>query len=71
MILEMESCDLKEGSRSFTEQDQKLTVVDLAITVEICLIDHLLDVDFSKRNGIGMHKMLDIILIEFSILIHI
>lgn len=67
----MESCDLKEGSRSFPKQHQELTVIDLAIAIEICLIDHLLDIDLSKRNGIGMHEMLDIILIELPITIHI
>lgn len=71
VILEMESGNLKEGSRSFAKQDQELPKVDLAIAVEICLIDHLLDIHLGERNGIGVHQMLDIILIEFAISINI
>lgn len=67
----MESGDLEEGSRSFPQQDQKLSVVDLAIAVEVGLVDHLLDVDLRKRNGVGVHEVFDVVFVQFAIAVHI
>jgi hypothetical protein len=40
----MESCYFEEGPCPLPEEHQKFTIVDLAITVQVSLIDHFLDV---------------------------
>jgi hypothetical protein len=41
----MESFDGEESTRTLSQQHEELFVIDLAVTVEVDLVYHLLDID--------------------------
>ena len=68
--MDIESADLEEiATGAFPQQHQKLSIIYFAVTVEISLIYHLLDVQFVDVHGVSSDDVLDVLLIEFAVLV--
>ena len=66
----MESIHLEEVAPStLSQQHQKLSVIDLPVTVQISLVNHLLNVQFLNIHRVCSHDMLDILLVQLTVLI--
>lgn len=61
------SYNLEERPRPFPQQHQKLPIVNLPITVQICLVDHLLHVHLPHRYRIQMDQILNVVLVQLPV----
>ena len=66
----MESLHSEEiGSCSLAEEHQKLTVVYLAISIQVSLVYHLLDIQFVCIYRIRVDDLSQVIFVQLSILV--
>lgn len=65
-----QSIHLEEVTPStLSQQHQKLSVIDLTVTVQISLVNHLLNVKLINIHRVRSHDMLDILLVQLTVLI--